>query len=72
MDEVDKAIAARLVLNARLRAAAIARSTGEPKSTVRRRLNGLVERGQVVVQTVVDPKLLGSPLTRVTVGPFGS
>jgi DNA-binding Lrp family transcriptional regulator len=62
MDDVDKAIAAKLAQNARLSAASIARSMGEPESTVRRRLNALFERGQLVAQVVVNPRSLGFPV----------
>jgi DNA-binding Lrp family transcriptional regulator len=61
-DTLDEAIAAKLMQDARLSAAAIARSTGQPESTVRRRLNALLERRELVTQVAVDPKSLGFPV----------
>ncbi|MFC1411602.1 Lrp/AsnC family transcriptional regulator [Streptacidiphilus sp. N1-12] len=58
-DEVDRAVAAALAGNARMSASAVARATGHPESTVRRRLTALFEQGQLRTQVLVDPRRLG-------------
>jgi DNA-binding Lrp family transcriptional regulator len=62
LDDVDAAIAGALAADGRRPAAAVAREIGEPESTVRRRLAGLLESGQLITQVIIDPKLLGLPV----------
>jgi DNA-binding Lrp family transcriptional regulator len=59
LDEQDRAIAAALAGNGRLPASAVARATGLPETTVRRRLAALLEQGQLLTQVIVDPRRLG-------------
>jgi DNA-binding Lrp family transcriptional regulator len=59
LDDQDLAIAGALAGNGRLPASAVARATGLPETTVRRRLAALLERGQVLTQVIVDPRRLG-------------
>jgi DNA-binding Lrp family transcriptional regulator len=62
LDDVDAAIFGALAANGRRSAAAVAREIGQPESTVRRRLAGLLESGQLITQVIIDPKLLGLPV----------
>jgi DNA-binding Lrp family transcriptional regulator len=62
LDGVDAAIAGALAADSRRPAAAVAREIGQPESTVRRRLAGLLESGQLITQVIIDPKLLGLPV----------
>jgi DNA-binding Lrp family transcriptional regulator len=62
LDDVDAAIAGALAADGRRPAAAVAREIGQPESTVRRRLAGLLESGQLITQVIIDPKLLGLPV----------
>jgi DNA-binding Lrp family transcriptional regulator len=62
LDDVDEAIVRALAADGRRSAAAVARATGQPESTVRRRLAALLEGGQLVTQVIIDPKLLGLPV----------
>lgn len=62
VDDVDVAIAGALAADGRRPAAAVAREIGQPESTVRRRLAGLLESGQLITQVIIDPKLLGLPV----------
>lgn len=59
LDGLDGAIVGALAVDGRRSAARVARSIGEPESTVRRRLAALIERRLLVTQVVVDPKALG-------------
>jgi DNA-binding Lrp family transcriptional regulator len=61
-DEMDAGIIRALAADGRRTAAAVARETGQPESTVRRRLAALLESGQLITQVVIDPKLLGLPV----------
>lgn len=56
---IDAAIVDELVRQPRAPATEIARRLGAPASTVRRRLHELLGARQVVLQTFVDPVLLG-------------
>ncbi|MHA6764949.1 Lrp/AsnC family transcriptional regulator [Streptacidiphilus sp. PAMC 29251] len=58
-DGIDRAVATALAGDARMSASAVARATGHPESTVRRRLTALFEQGQVHTQVLVDPRRLG-------------
>ncbi len=58
-DGIDHAIAAALAADARMSASAVARATGHPESTVRRRLTALFDQGRLHTQVLVDPRRLG-------------
>jgi DNA-binding Lrp family transcriptional regulator len=62
LDDVDAGIFLALAADGRRPAAALAREIGQPESTVRRRLAGLLESGQLVTQVIIDPRLLGLPV----------
>lgn len=59
LDDADRAIAAALSTNGRLPASAVARDTGLPETTVRRRIAALFAHGRMVTQLTVDPRRLG-------------
>jgi DNA-binding Lrp family transcriptional regulator len=59
LDDLDRTIITLVEPDARTTASAIARSTGQPESTVRRRLAGLFDQGRLTTQVVVDPRRLG-------------
>ncbi|MDX3850754.1 inositol monophosphatase family protein [Streptomyces sp. AK02-01A] len=59
LDATDEAIAAVLEEDGRLPAATIAARTGQPESTVRRRLAALFARRRLRTQVVVDARRLG-------------
>jgi DNA-binding Lrp family transcriptional regulator len=59
MDQVDQDIASALARSARVPASDIARSTGYPESTVRRRLTALFDQGVLHTQVLLDPRRLG-------------
>jgi DNA-binding Lrp family transcriptional regulator len=58
-DEIDRAVITVLTDDARTSASAIARATGHPESTVRRRLTALFEQGLLHTQVRIDPRRLG-------------
>jgi DNA-binding Lrp family transcriptional regulator len=59
MDQIDRAIASALARSARMPAAGIARATGYPESTVRRRLAALFDQNVLHTQVLADPRRLG-------------
>jgi len=59
LDEVDLGIMARLQEDGRMSNAGIARSVGVSESTVKKRIDRLVERGIMRVLAVVDPISFG-------------
>jgi DNA-binding Lrp family transcriptional regulator len=61
-DDVDAAVSRALADDGRRPAAAVARETGQPESTVRRRLAALLGSGQLVTQVIIDPRRLGLPV----------
>ena len=58
-DEIDQEIGKALAADARMPAAAVARATGYPQSTVRRRLSALFDQGKLRTHTLVVPRRLG-------------
>jgi DNA-binding Lrp family transcriptional regulator len=58
-DEIDQEIGQALAADARMPAAAVARATGYPPSTVRRRLSALFDQGKLRTHTLVVPRRLG-------------
>jgi DNA-binding Lrp family transcriptional regulator len=58
-DEIDQEIGKALAADARMPAAAVARATGYPPSTVRRRLSALFDQGKLRTHTLVVPRRLG-------------
>jgi DNA-binding Lrp family transcriptional regulator len=58
-DEIDQEIGQALATDARMPAAAVARATGYPPSTVRRRLSALFDQGKLRTHTLVVPRRLG-------------
>ena len=58
-DEIDQEIGKALATDARMPAAAVARATGYPQSTVRRRLSALFDQGKLRTHTLVVPRRLG-------------
>ncbi|MGP9022329.1 AsnC family transcriptional regulator [Streptomyces sp. BR1] len=58
-DELDRAVLAELTADARAAAATVAARTGQPESTVRRRIARLVAEGRLLTQVAVDVRLLG-------------
>jgi DNA-binding Lrp family transcriptional regulator len=58
-DEIDREISQALATEARMPAAAVARATGYPQSTVRRRLSALFDQGRLRTHTLVVPRRLG-------------
>ncbi|MQS12042.1 Lrp/AsnC family transcriptional regulator [Streptomyces kaniharaensis] len=59
LDELDRALLARLAEDARQPHAALAAAVGAPESTVRRRLHRLDDAGLLRTHATVDPRLLG-------------
>ncbi|MFB7476406.1 Lrp/AsnC family transcriptional regulator [Kitasatospora sp. NPDC056184] len=59
VDELDRALLARLGEDARQSHATLAAAVGTPESTVRRRLHRLEDAGLVRTHATVDPRLLG-------------
>ena len=58
-DEIDHEIGKALATDARMPAAGVARATGYPQSTVRRRLSALFDQGKLHTHTLVVPRRLG-------------
>jgi DNA-binding Lrp family transcriptional regulator len=58
-DEIDREIVKALAADARMPAAAVARATRYPPSTVRRRLSALFDQGKLRTHTLVVPRRLG-------------
>lgn len=58
-DELDRAVLTELTADARAAAATVAARTGQPESTVRRRIARLVGEGRLLTQVAVDVRLLG-------------
>ncbi|MFE2720853.1 Lrp/AsnC family transcriptional regulator [Kitasatospora sp. NPDC059327] len=58
-DALDRALLARLSVDARQSHAALAAAVGAPESTVRRRLHRLAAAGLLRTHATVDPRLLG-------------
>jgi DNA-binding Lrp family transcriptional regulator len=58
-DDADRAIAEDLAADARRPAAAVARATGLPESTIRRRLTALLDLGRLSTTVLVEPRRLG-------------
>ncbi|MFI6843613.1 Lrp/AsnC family transcriptional regulator [Kitasatospora sp. NBC_00085] len=59
LDALDRALLARLSVDARQSHAALAAAVGAPESTVRRRLHRLTAAGLLRTHATVDPRLLG-------------
>ena len=59
LDDTDRAVIQALAADARMSAAAVARTTGHPESTVRRRLAALFDHGRLHTEVRVDPHRLG-------------
>lgn len=59
LDALDRALLARLSVDARQSHATLAAAVGAPESTVRRRLHRLAAAGLLRTHATVDPRLLG-------------